>query len=700
MNPVVPAPLARAELRAALFTPRRIALVGASSDPAKASSRPLKFLRTADYPVQLSVVNRRGEHIDGTPVYRSLEALPDVPDHVFVMTPTAGVLEIVEQCASLGVKVATILSSGFAEAGPDGEQLQRRLVDAARAGSVRLLGPSSLGLVNLRRSLRLTGNAVFADTTFPVGGTFVASQSGSLIGALVSRGAVTGMGFSAVVSVGGEADLSIGEICSLSLDDETVTGYALFLETIRHSDTLSGFAREAAARGKPVVAYKIGRSRVAAQLATSHTGALAGEDDVAGAFLRGLGIARVHSLNGLLEAQPLMRRIPARATTQPRPRVAVVTTTGGGGAMLVDQLTLRGVSVCPPSAETRAKLTAAGVSAAPAVIVDLTLAGTRYEVMRATLDVLLGAPEFDLVIAVIGSSARIRPDLAVSPIVDAADRTSRLATFLVPDAPQAAELLRSADIPTFTSPETCADVVAAAIDRQVRLPPSPVVVASAPPVQLDEAQSYEVLAGVGIASAPHAVVDIDGLRPGVLPPFDYPVAVKMLDAGVPHKSDLGGVVLGVRTADELLSAARLIRSRAGSGAEGRALKSVLVQQMVSGIGEFLIGYRVDLQVGPIVLLAAGGTNAELYRDRSVRLAPVDPATAAQMVDDIAAARALAGIRNAPPGDRGALEAAIVALSTMALDDRVVEAEVNPLIVYRAGRGASAVDAVVTLRGVD
>jgi acyl-CoA synthetase (NDP forming) len=687
------------DLRSALFSPSRIALVGASSDPDKAASRPARFLRAATYPVNVSLVNRTTASTEDAPVFRSLLDLPVAPDHVFIMTPTSSVLETVEQCGELGVRVATILSGGFAEDGPVGIERQRQLLAAARRRGVRLLGPNSLGIVNLHNGLRLTGNAVFADESFPVGGTFVASQSGSLIGALASRGAAKDAGFAALVSVGGEADLSIGEVCSLALDDDAVTSYALFLESIRHGDELAVFAGAAAARGKPVVAYKLGASEAGAQLALSHTGALAGEDDVADAFLRDHQIARAHTLDGLLEGASLTRRVPVRDAGQGRQRVAVVTTTGGGAAMLVDQLSLRGVEVAGPTEATHARLVEHGVQVACSSIVDLTLAGTRYETMKSALDVLLDAPEFDLVIAVVGSSARTRPDLAVAPIVDSALAHRPLAVFLVPEAPAAAELLRTAAVPVFTSPETCADVTAAALGRRRRaagiLGTRLGAHSGAVVTRLDEAASYERLRSAGITCAPHVVRGVDAAPTAEeeLSALRFPVAVKLLSAEVAHKSDLGGVVLSVQTAAEVAGVAQQMRSDLAR--HGVQIDRALVQEMVSGIGEFLVGYRVDHEVGPIVLLAAGGLNAEVYRDRSVRLAPVDTLTAAEMVNELASARLLDGYRNQPPGDRRALEHAVVALSRLAHDDTVIEAEINPLVVHETGRGATAVDAVVS-----
>ena len=219
--------------------------------------------------------------------------------------------------------VATILANGFAEAGAEGLAREARLqATSARSTGIRLVGPSSLGVVNLRHKVLLTANAAFAEADLPVGRIFAASHRGSMIGALVSRGKARGIGFAGLVSVGNEVDLSIGEICAATLDDPDIDGYMLFLETLRKADALRAFALAAAARGKPVVAYKLGRSAAARELAVSHTGALAGEDDVADAFLADCGIARVDTLEGLIEACRWSRACRSARPARGRPTSA------------------------------------------------------------------------------------------------------------------------------------------------------------------------------------------------------------------------------------------------------------------------------------------------------------------------------------------------------------------------------------------
>jgi acyl-CoA synthetase (NDP forming) len=680
-----------------LLSPRSIAIIGASDDVSKTASRPLRFLRGGGYEGTVYPIARR-ETVLGERAWPSLAALPERPDHAFVLLPTEGAMAAVAECGKLGIPAVTVLAGGFSESGPDGVAREAALRESLRGSDTRLLGPNSIGLANLHHCMVLTANAAFAEPDLPRGGVFVASQSGSMIGAILSRGRQRGLGFAGLVSVGAEVDLDVGSICASTLDDPQVTSYLLFLETLRGAGALREFAAGAAARGKPVIAYKLGRSQAAAELAVSHTGALAGEDDVADAFLQDCGIARVDTLEGLFEAPALLHRLPIRPRGARKPVIGVVTTTGGGAAMVVDQLGIRGVAVEAPGEATRQRLTEAGIDPGHGRILDLTLAGTRPEVMRPALDALLQAPEFDLVIAVAGSSARFQPELAVQPVVEAAAGDAHLAAFCVPEAPQALAMLTAAGVPAFRTPEACADVVAAAFARReprgAAFSPAP---ASGGERMLDEAEAYELLADLGVPHAP--CVALSAARAGQERlPFPYPVAVKVLHRDILHKTDLGGVALGVDSDAALREAATRIIASVAKHRPALGADRVLVQAMTRPLGEVLVGYRRDPQVGPIILLAAGGVMTEIYRDRSVRLAPVSDNTAREMIAEVRALRALEGYRGKPRGDMEALAAAIVAVSCLAERGDVAECEINPLMVMDEGRGVIAVDAIIRLAG--
>lgn len=674
-----------------LLSPRSIAIVGASADLSKTSARPLQYLINGGYEGRIYPINQRAEEILGLRAWPSVSSLPEIPDLAYILLPTVASIAAVAECGAKGIKTAVVLASGFSEAGTVGAKLEAELVAAARDNGIRLIGPSSLGLVNMHDRIVLTGNAAFVEKGIRTGGIFCASQSGSMIGALMSRGRAKGIGFAGFVSVGSECDLSLGAICQSTLDDDRITSYMLFLETIRDPNAIRRFAVEAARRGKPIVALKLGRSAAAAEIAVTHTGALAGDDDVVDSFLADCGIARVDTLEGLLEAPALLKQLPiANGESRKVPSVGVVTTTGGGAALVVDQLGIRGISVDKPSDATYAAIRKAGADAEYGRIVDLTLSGVRYDVMMGSLEAMLAAPEFDLVIATVGSSARFQPELAVKPIVDMAKKHSRLAAFLVPEAPEALAMLVEASVPCFRTPEACADAVAAALRRKV---PREMVTHLPNPhadmCMLDEQEGYFLLDQIGM---PHAAAVATDIGSPQAEEELFPAVVKILHRDIAHKSDIGGVVLNVRSQAELEVASRLIAENARKAAPGIEASRVLVQKMAKGaIGEVLIGYRIDKQVGPVVVLASGGTATEIYKDRCVRIAPVDLDTAYTMISEVKGLRLLTGFRNRPRGDVKALAEAIVSFSQLASRHDVVDMEVNPVLVLPEGKGVLAVD---------
>ncbi|MGW4483834.1 acetate--CoA ligase family protein [Amycolatopsis sp. NPDC004368] len=680
-----------AELAGALLWPRSIALVGASDNPEKTSSRPLRYLRSSGFAGRIYPVNPRREFVAGEQAWHSLSDLPEVPDHVYVMTDAEQAIEAVGECGRLGVPVATVLASGFGEEGEQGREREARLRTAA--GSTRVLGPSSLGVVNPRNGMLLTANAAFAETDLAPGGVFVASHSGSVIGALVSRGKQRGISFAGLVSTGGEANLSLGEICLSTVDDKGIASYALFLESLHHSEDLAEFALAAAERGKPVVVYKLGRSAQGAQLSVSHTGALAGSDEEADAFFRACGISRVDNLEALIEAPALLERVPAGKSPADF-SVAVLTTTGGGAALIVDQLGLRGISVRAPSAPLLQRIQALGAPITDSIVMDLTLAGAKHEIVSGALDELQRSGEFDLVVMVVGSSARFHPELAVRAVVERADGPTPLAAFAVPDAPQALAALSEAGVPAFRTPEAIVEAIAAAASR----PAAPSYrrwsgSAGGARKVLDELDSCRVVEKLGISAQPGVELSVEAVLDGRVPAgLPYPVAVKVLSAEIAHKTDAGGVVLGVSGDDELVAAAGAIVE--GVRRSGGVAERLLVTAMAPSGVDALVGYRVSDEVGPLIMVAAGGITAELYRDSSLRLAPVDLATAHEMIREVKGLTPVVGFRGSS-GDVGALAAAIVALSTLATTaPEVLEAEVNPLRVFGPGEGATALDALV------
>jgi acyl-CoA synthetase (NDP forming) len=517
-------------------------------------------------------------------------------------------------------------------------------------------------------------NAVLEAEGLPAGTTSMVSQSGTMLGTVLSRGAARGLGFSKLVSVGNESDLGVAELVELLAADAATKVILLFLETVRDGAALAEAARRAHASGKPVAVYKLGRSRLGAALARSHTGALAGEDAALDAYFRDCGMARVDQLETLVEIAPLLAgRTPPDLSR--KPRVAVVTTTGGGAASVVDRLGLSGIETFAPG------------SGSP--IVDLTMKATP-EQYTATLDDLLASPDCDGVLAVVGSSAQFHPQLAVDPIVRSKKKAKPLAAFLTPHAERSLKVLAERGVPAFRTPESCADALAAYFAWR-----SPRAVAGGSAEwprelptrgRLDEAQSLRLFASLGIAVATHQIAS----PPDYAHTVEYPVAVKALSADIPHKTEAGAVRLNV--------ADRAAFDREVKTLLGRvAGKAILVQRMESGLAEAIVGYRHDPLVGPLVLVGAGGVLAEIYRDFALALAPVSEEEALAMIDRVKGFAVLRGYRGLPRGDLRALAQSVAALSRLALlaGQPVAEAEINPLIV--SSEGAVAVDGLVSLK---
>jgi len=684
------------KLADALFAPRAVALFGASADPGKNTARPQRYLRKHGYGGSVVPINPGRAEVLGVRAYAKLADAPGDIDHAFIMVPTAQVEDALEQCAARGVPVATVYSDGFAEAGADGAERERRLIGRARALGVRLIGPNSIGLVNVANGSTLTVNAALEMEALPRGGASVVSQSGTIIGTLLSRGAARGLGFAKLVSVGNEADLGVGELVDLLVDDADTRVILLFLETIRDAAVLARAAARAHAAGKPIVAYKLGRSALGEALARSHTGALAGSDAAVDAYFRRSGIIRVDMLETLIEIAPLVCGRKPRAASGV-PRVAVVTTTGGGAASVVDRLGTLGIETLTPDAEFISAMGAQGIQVKAAPIIDLTLAATS-EKYRAVLEALLAHPHCDAALAVVGSSAQFHPQLAVKPIVGIAASAKPLAVFLAPQADASLKLLADAGVPAFRTPEACADALAAYFAwrapraaEHLTAPVWPKDLAATG--ALDEAQALTLFAALGVPTVPWAIAR----APQYDHALSYPVAAKVLSPDILHKTEAGGVALGL--ADRAALEARLpqMLAEVRRAAPEARIQGVLVQRMEQGLAEVIVGYRQDALIGPVVLVGMGGRLAEIYRDTSLRCAPVDETEALEMIFEVKGLALLRGYRGLPRGDVAALAKAIAAVSRLALiENRVVnEAEINPLIVK--ADGVVAVDGLVILK---
>ena len=685
------------DFKQALFCPRAVALVGASGNLQKNTARPMRFMRKHGFAGKIYPINRTQSEILGEKAYADLAELPGLIDHAFIMVASDLVYPLIGSCAKAGAKVITIYSDGFGETGPEGMAEQNKLIARAKELGVRIIGPNSIGLANLQSGLILSVNAAFEAETLLRGGLSLVSQSGSMMGSLIARAAARGFGFAKSVSVGNESDVTVGEIIDALVDDADTKVILLFLETLRDSPTLAAALERARANHKPVIAYKIGRSEQGDALAQSHTGALAGNDVAVDAFLRAHGVMRVRNLETLFELAPLAQRYRGNTHRHPTPaRVAVITTTGGGAATVVDNLGLNGMVAVPPPPAFIEHMATRGINIRETAIIDLTLAATSAQ-YKDLLEQLLQTDWCDAVLSVVGSSAQFHPELAVKPLIQAEKPTTKaLAVFLAPEANASLALLQQAGIAAFRTPESCADALSVFFDPQTGAPPelpvTPWPAALPRTGLLTEYESGQLFSTLGLNTAQAQRVPLNNLSHTV----PYPVVVKISSRDIPHKTEVGGVKVGIRNQEELLTSAAAIGKNVAHHAPTAKVDGLLVQAMEAKLLELILGYRNDPLVGPTVLLGAGGIAAEISPDFSLRLAPVSIEQAHEMIKEVRITQLVRGFRGLPQADCEVLAKTIADFSRLAFvrEVNVLEAEINPLFVQ--AEKVIAVDGLVRL----
>jgi len=559
--------------------------------------------------------------------------------------------------------------------------------------------------VNVDNGFMCTTNAAFKAEGHLLGRLAVLSHSGSLIGTLISRGQARNIGFSKLISLGNEAQSCVGSIGLTLVNDHKIDGFVLFLETIRNPKKFAEFSAAARRLDKPVVAYMLGKSSEGQALAVSHTGAMTGEADAISAFLAYNNIAEVSQFDALLEAPALLNK---RVQLGQRPhRATVVTTTGGGGAMVVDQLCVRGVEVAELSPSSKSFFQKNNIPHGSGKLVDVTLAGARYDVMKKAIVQLINDPASGLIVVAIGSSAQFNPELAVKPIIDAVDENpgcAPIVAFPLPVAQDSMKMLEAANIPCFSSVESCADSV------------SLLFMANGEPADktlegeyderainytlhhqitlgqvddggiLNEVASNAVFTKLGIMGPKQLFIPLRDEEPQIYNNhgLSYPLVAKLVSQDLPHKSEYGAITLEISESVTLARAVNKMKERVQRLVPDARIDGVLLQEMASGLGEALIGLRYDNLVGPIVTVGAGGILAEIYKDVCHRPAPVNAETARQMIAEVKGFAYLRGYRGLPKGDLEALAKSIEALSQLGNNERISEAEINPVLVCEEG----------------
>jgi len=693
-----------------LIAPQSVALIGVSGDAKKLSARPLQFCQQHGFAGNIYIVNPRRDEVLGQKAYRSVTAIPEKVDHAYILVGTDLVEAALDDCIAAGVRVVSILANGFAEAGDAGMARQARLVAKAKAADMVLIGPNSMGVVNTNNGFVCTTNAAFKTGELPRGRLAVLSHSGSLIGTLISRGQERNIGFAALISLGNEAQSCVGSLGLGLVEDDQIDGFVLFLETMRNPEIFAAFAATAKRLGKPVVAYMLGKSSDGRALSVSHTGAMTGEAEAVRAFLAHHNIAEVSQFDALFEAPALLLKKP-QLKSRPR-RATIVTTTGGGGAMLVDQLSIRGVNLAGLSPASKMFFKDQQIPFGSGKLVDVTLAGAQYDIMKKAITQLINDPETGIVVVAIGSSAQFNPELAVKPIIDAAKENpagAPVIAFPLPIAKQSMAMLEANGIPCFGSVESCADSVALllaaessafddqrddAIDlKDVQQQLDAVMKAAAIGGDggvLNEVDGNQIFASLGLKGPRQLFLPLSEIKAQPASTsvakagLGYPLVAKLVSPDLPHKSDYGAVVLSIETGDALDAAVAQMRKAINSHLPAANIEGLLLQEMAFGLGEALVGLRHDNLVGPIITVGAGGIFAEIYKDVSIRPAPVSLATARKMIDEVKGFAALRGYRGKAKGDLEALANLVANLSQLANLRRIAEAEINPVLVQADG----------------
>jgi acyl-CoA synthetase (NDP forming) len=622
-------------------------------------------------------VNPKAQGAISAPGFSRIRDIPDCVDLAVIASPASTVAGVLEECGLAGIKAAVIITSGFSEAGNAiGEEEIKRI---ARHHGIRFVGPNCAGIANTHHKLFPT-----LETRPPPGATALVTQSGALGGAVLSWAHEQGLGFSKFVSYGNGADLAETELLEyLTCDPETEV-VALYIESVGDGDRFRRAVHQLT-KTKPLVVIKAGRSQAGRRATLSHTGSMAGSDAVYDAVFRQSGAIRVANVEemfdlckGFVSLPPMMGR-----------RLAVVTNSGGPGVLAADRAEVAGLQVAEPSAAVKGKLAGFlpghGASSNP---IDLTVEGTEEGYRRTLMAMLEGESGYDAALAIDVGTPYLDSLALARGIVAAAEATGKplVANFMAGQTvADSLPFLREHGIPQFATGERAVTVLGHMVsyreqrERKRPLPEPTPARAALPPFPILEPQAMQWLAGQGIPVPPFRFAEDESQALQACREIGYPAVMKVVSPQIVHKSESGGVILNICDDDDARKAYRSIRSRLS------AALGVLIVPMIRGGKEVLIGISRDPQFGPIVAFGLGGIYTEVWRDLSLRVAPVDHKEAGQMIREISAYPILAGIRGEASSDLEALAEGIVAVSQLPFRaPEIEELDCNPVFVLPRG----------------
>ena len=689
---------AAAASMAPLFAPRSVAVVGASQVPGKIGAAIFQNLVAAGFRGDLYPINPNAREIGGRPSFPRVSDVPGEVDLAVIAVPAARVEDALDDCIAKNVKGVVVITAGFGETGEEGRRRERALLEKVRAAGIRMVGPNCMGLLSTDPKVRL--NAQFAPLYPPEGNVALSSQSGALGIALLEHASRLNLGISSFVSVGNKADVSGNDLIQYWAEDPRTSVILLYLESFGNPVRFSRIARRVG-RKKPIVAVKAGRSAAGARAAASHTGALAQSDAVIDALFRQAGVIRTRTLEELFDVATLLAHQPVPKGS----RVGILTNAGGPGILAADVCEARGLTLPALSSATRAKLREFLPSTASVGNPVDMIASATPEQYEKSLRLLLEDENIDSVLVIFIPPIATDPDAVARAIVRASESAAgKPLVAIYMSAKGAPPML--APIPSFPFPESASRALAHVVEygRWLNEPPGKVpgfADANARAAREVVARALErgggwlrpeetdrLLAAFGIATAPPRLARTADEAVAAAEAVGLPVAMKAVGPEILHKTEVGGVKLGLSDAAAVRAGFEDLKSRLGS-----RLSDVLVQPMVSGGVEVIVGLTQDPTFGPLVLYGSGGTLVEVISDVTFRLQPLTDADAARMLEDVRGTALLRGFRGHPVMDEGAVRELILRVSALAeACPEIHEMDLNPVMVLP--RGARVVDARV------
>jgi acyl-CoA synthetase (NDP forming) len=684
-----------------LIAPQSLAVIGASEDAARIGGRPIAYSLSQKFHGPIYPVNPNRATVQGLPAFASLADVPGPVDAAVIAVPATGVEEAIAACAAKGVKAVVLFTAGFAEVSAEGAAHQARVVAACRAAGMRLLGPNSLGLFNARVGFYASFTSSVENGFPPPGRVGIASQSGAYGAHLFALSRARRVGTPIVVTTGNEADVTVGDVIGWLAEDAETDVIMAYLEGIRESASLLQGLATARKNRKPVVAMKVGRSVLGAAAAQSHTASLTGDDAVTEAVLRDFGVHRARTTEELVDIAYLAQKrvFPVRNT------LGVITVSGGAGVLVSDAAETLGLALPPMPEATQLRLKQRLPFASPVNPVDVTaqvindpaLVGEFAEAMYAEG----GYGSILAFFTQLGASAKLGPAIrdALVPVVQQNPERLFVMSILAPEA--SVQDYEDRGIAVMEDPSRATVAIHAMGrfgDAFAAPPPSapPVVpLVTLPAATPDEHEAKRLLAEIGIDAAPEALCASANEAVAFAERAGFPVVLKLASPDIAHKSEIGGVILGLHDAAAVRAAHATLLERAARNAPGARITGVLAARQLSGV-ECIIGIAQDLVFGPVALVGLGGIFTEIFHDVAHRLCPFGAAEAEALIRSLRGFPLLDGTRGRPKANVAALATALARLSVFAhqAGPLLRAVDINPIIV--TADGAFAADAVLSL----